>query len=110
MKTREPRRHQGTKTATKKTTPTSSSWLSSCLRVFVVSLYSFLVAATAVAQSTAPTAAPAYETRRATRDGTGKIYMGREIAQVMGHQGADWLERPEREREEGTNLLVDNMD
>ena len=27
-------------------------------------------------------------------DGIGKIYMGREIAQVMGHQGAGWLERP----------------
>src|SRR5881394_3582323 len=33
-------------------------------------------------------------------DGIGKCYMGREIAQVMGHQGADWLERSEREREE----------
>src|SRR6185369_16755829 len=26
-------------------------------------------------------------------DGIGKFYMGREIALVMGHQGADWLER-----------------
>ena len=26
--------------------------------------------------------------------------MGREIAQVMGHLGAGWLEREEREREE----------
>jgi len=33
-------------------------------------------------------------------DGTGKVFMGREIAQVMGHLAADWLERPEREREE----------
>src|SRR4051812_23339257 len=24
-------------------------------------------------------------------DGIGKFYMDREIAQVMGHQGADWL-------------------
>src|SRR5215207_1859589 len=70
-----------------------------------------LLASPAHAQpASAPATAPAYETRRATRDGTGKFYMGREIAQVMGHQGADWLERPEREREEGTNLLIDNMD
>jgi len=41
-----------------------------------------------------------------TRDGTGKLYMGREIAQVMGHLGAGWLERSEREREERTGLLV----
>lgn len=33
-------------------------------------------------------------------DGIGKFYMGREIAQVMGHQGAGWLERPSREAEE----------
>ncbi|GAB3889745.1 hypothetical protein GCM10028825_25120 [Spirosoma agri] len=32
--------------------------------------------------------------------------MGREIAQVMGHLGASWLERPEREREERTDLLL----
>lgn len=34
------------------------------------------------------------------RDGTGKVYMGREIAQVMGHQGATWLERSSRGLEE----------
>jgi len=39
-------------------------------------------------------------------DGIGKFYLGREIAQVMGHQGADWLERPEREQEERSDLLL----
>lgn len=39
-------------------------------------------------------------------DGTGKYYMGREIAQVMGHTGAGWLERPEREKEEKTDALL----
>ncbi len=47
-----------------------------------------------------------YETGRKTRDGIGKYYFGREIAQVMGHQGASWLERPEREEEERTDLLL----
>lgn len=47
-----------------------------------------------------------YQYRNATRDGIGKTYMGREIAQVMGHLGASWLERPEREREERTDLLL----
>jgi len=32
--------------------------------------------------------------------------MGREIAHVMGHQAADWLERPEREQEERPDLLL----
>lgn len=43
----------------------------------------------------------------ATPDGTGKHYMGREISQVMGHLGADWLERDTREAEERTDLLLD---
>jgi len=40
-------------------------------------------------------------------DGIGKFYMGREIAQVMGHQAADWLERPERNSEEHSDSLVE---
>jgi ubiquinone/menaquinone biosynthesis C-methylase UbiE len=39
-------------------------------------------------------------------DGIGKRYMGREIARVMGHEAADWLDRSGREQEEGTNRLV----
>lgn len=39
-------------------------------------------------------------------DGTGKFYQGREIAHVMGHQGAGWLERSSREEEERTDLLI----
>jgi len=39
-------------------------------------------------------------------DGIGKFYYGREIAQVMGHQGASWLDRPEREAEEAPSLLI----
>jgi SAM-dependent methyltransferase len=46
--------------------------------------------------------------RRAEHDlnGIGKFYMGREIAYVMGHEAADWLERSEREEEERTDLLI----
>src|ERR1051325_3978249 len=47
-----------------------------------------------------------YESRPAGRDGIGKFYFGREIAQVMGHQGAEWLERPEREDEERASLVL----
>ena len=39
-------------------------------------------------------------------DGIGKRYMGRDIAGVMGWQGAAWLEGEEREREERTDLLM----
>lgn len=51
-----------------------------------------------------------YETR-ANHDpnGIGKFYMGREIAHVMGHQGADWLEREDREQTELPNEVVKQM-
>ncbi|EAW29870.1 hypothetical protein GP2143_11744 [marine gamma proteobacterium HTCC2143] len=50
-----------------------------------------------------------YQMVTPSRDGTGKLYMGREISHVMGHLGAGWLERPSREREERTDLLIQNM-
>lgn len=51
-----------------------------------------------------------YETRaNHDPDGIGKFYMGREIAHVMGHQGADWLERPDREETELPNEVVKQM-
>ena len=52
------------------------------------------------------TANGVYAYQSASADGTGKFYLGREIAQVMGHLGAEWLERPERTQEERTDLLV----
>jgi ubiquinone/menaquinone biosynthesis C-methylase UbiE len=51
-----------------------------------------------------------YELRQVhDRDGIGKFYLGREIAAVMGHQGADWLERPERQDEEHTDELIEQL-
>ncbi len=43
-------------------------------------------------------------------NGINKWYMGRQIAQVMSHYGIDWLERPERQYEENTALLLKNLD
>ncbi len=63
-----------------------------------------------VAAAEAPAAAPVYEYRKPSRDGIGKIYMGREIAHVMGHLAAGWLERPEREQEERPQKVVDWME
>jgi precorrin-6B methylase 2 len=47
-----------------------------------------------------------YSYRQPSFDGTGKFYMGREIAQVMGYQGAEWLERVERAKEEQPQKMV----
>ncbi len=41
-----------------------------------------------------------------TPDGTGKYYLGREIAHVMSFEGADWLERDTRQKEENTALSI----
>ncbi|MBC8058698.1 MAG: class I SAM-dependent methyltransferase [Rhizobiales bacterium] len=71
-----------------------------------------LLAVSSAASSPPASAAPAeagYETMRPSPDGIGKRYMGREIAQVMGWQGAAWLEREEREREERTDLLLPEL-
>ena len=51
-------------------------------------------------------AAERYARVPAGADGIGKRYMGRDIAGVMGWQGAAWLEREERAREERTDLLM----
>jgi ubiquinone/menaquinone biosynthesis C-methylase UbiE len=53
---------------------------------------------------------PRYE-KRADHDpnGIGVFYMGREIAHVMGHEAADWLDRPEREAEEAPTMLVKSL-
>lgn len=50
-----------------------------------------------------------YSFGTASRDGIGKSYLGREISHVMGHLGAGWLERPSREKEERTDLLLDKL-
>lgn len=58
----------------------------------------------------APSATNRYEFRSVhDPNGTGKFYLGREIAQVMGHEGADWLERPERAQQENSDRLVEEL-
>ncbi len=52
---------------------------------------------------------PEYAKGMASADGIGTRYMGREIAQVMGWQGAAWLEREERSKEERTDLLLEAL-
>jgi SAM-dependent methyltransferase len=71
-----------------------------------LALLSGLACATAAPKDAAPSSGARYETVAGSRDGIGKRYMGREIAHVMGFQGASWLEREEREQEERTDLLV----
>ena len=72
--------------------------------LYRLTLFFLLLAASTVAQDFS------YETKRASRDGIGKVYMGREISHVMGHLAAGWLERPDRQQEERTDLLINNLE
>ena len=68
-----------------------------------------MLVATSVSHGTATLAQQAsspYAQVRKSADGIGKTYMGREIAGVMGWQGAEWLERSDRAQEERPDLLL----
>ena len=75
-------------------------------RIFAAALSAVLLGTTAPTRADGERTPARYTLAPASRDGIGKFYMGREIAGVMGWQGAAWLEREEREREERTDLLV----
>ena len=55
-------------------------------------------------------ASSAYEQGEASADGTGRRYMGREVARVMSHRGAAWLERDDRALEERPDILLRALD
>ena len=79
-------------------------------------LFAFWVSVSLVAcgqsapkQKTVTTLDTIYTFGKASPDGTGKFYLGREISHVMGAGGASWLERAEREKEEGTPFVLKKL-
>ena len=66
-------------------------------------------AARAEIQAFAQDDAVVYRAGPASADGTGRYFMGREIARVMSHRGAAWLERPDRAREERPEALLESL-
>jgi ubiquinone/menaquinone biosynthesis C-methylase UbiE len=50
-----------------------------------------------------------YTHSTASSGGTGKLYMGREIARVIGPASVAWLDRDSRPREENTQLAIDKI-
>ncbi|HSU56597.1 MAG TPA: class I SAM-dependent methyltransferase [Candidatus Dormibacteraeota bacterium] len=70
-------------------------------------LISLLITQLRAAETNQQPESARYENRaKHDPNGLGKFYMGREIAQVMGHQAADWLERPERDQEERPEMAL----
>ena len=68
-----------------------------------------LVSSLSTANADNSVAMPLYREGRGGPDGIGKFYQGREIAAVMGFEGASWLERPSRASEERPDLLVKEL-
>jgi SAM-dependent methyltransferase len=62
-----------------------------------------------LANAESSVATPFYRQGRGSPDGIGKFYQGREIAGVMGFEGAAWLERPSRASEERPDLLTEEL-
>lgn len=79
------------------------------LRATGLVLLSALLATAPLRAEQPPATAPLYATTRPSADGIGKVYMGREIARVMSHEGADWLERRTREQDEAPSKAIAMM-
>jgi ubiquinone/menaquinone biosynthesis C-methylase UbiE len=82
------------------------------MQSFFISLLALLTltlnrCGTPVTASTKNDSAYSYKTPH--RDGTGKVYMGREIAHVMSADGAEWLERSSRQKEEDADAAIAAM-
>ena len=80
------------------------------LEVAILGLILAIIPFQVCAAQASPATHPVYGTCPRSADGIGKVYMGREIASVMGHEAARWLERPEREREEEPQKVINAMD
>ncbi len=87
-------------------------WVLVMLFAAVVAIIPVVDVAVAVPPSSTTSQAPVYEPqiyhqrKNHDPDGIGKVYLGREIAKTMGHQGAGWLERPSRSFEEQPMQLI----
>jgi ubiquinone/menaquinone biosynthesis C-methylase UbiE len=83
-------------------------------RKLTITLYSFLLSfmqcvsfQSGIAQNNTTDSLYTYKT--ASPGGTGKFYLGREIAHVIGPSSVAWLDRDSRPREENTQLAIDKI-
>ena len=74
-----------------------------------LTLVSFFILLIGTSEEVTAQSISSYSQKTPSRDGTGKVYMGREISHVMGFHGMAWLERDSREEEENTSLAIANL-
>jgi precorrin-6B methylase 2 len=77
------------------------------LKFFLMFSMGFCLAVSGAAQVSADEKGYVYKS--SDSGGIGKVYMGREIANIMDFQGKAWLERQSRENEENTSLAIQNL-
>lgn len=78
------------------------------MRYLIILLLIFGFAQNAISQQ-GSNSAGSYTFKTPDRDGTGKVYMGREISKVMNFMGMSWLERSTRNQEENTDLAIKKL-
>lgn len=81
------------------------------MHVFLLSSVATLLLAVSRCGSAGPSSAAGlndttYTFKTPHADGTGKVYLGREIAHVMSAAGAGWLERSTRQQEEDAESAI----
>jgi len=74
---------------------------------FLICSAQSIVAQNGIAQKA--TTGSLYTYRAASPGGTGKYYLGREIAHVMGASNCEWLDRGSRPQEEHTQLAINKI-
>ena len=78
---------------------------------FLVALIATLGIGAAAGQPAAtPKTESQYSHKTPGPDGSGKVYMGREISIVMGHRMLEYFERRDRTRDERPDLVIDGME
>jgi FkbM family methyltransferase len=75
------------------------------MRTFAIALATLCLASISIAAEPKETSRYEFKAEH-DPNGIGKFYMDREIAYVMGHQAANWLERATREEEEQPAKLL----
>jgi len=85
-------------------------WIKSSFIVMLLMLSGLMLGGCGALSSAAEPGVIYQERTFHSSDGIGKFYMGREIAKVMGHTEALWLERPSREATEQPQQVIDALD
>ncbi|QQE64584.1 hypothetical protein GFS31_12650 [Leptolyngbya sp. BL0902] len=85
-------------------------WWSGLVSVWVRGIVGVLVVGSLAACGSLPLAvSSSYQTISPSQDGIGRVYLGREIAKTMGHEGAAWLDRPSRGLQERPQAAVEHL-